>query len=342
MGCWLWLLGWVMACQSPTPRPAARQAQPEHTEAAVQATQTLPAATAPPARAPGPLRFPGEGKSHADLLGTLGQARILGLSSIGTTSLTFKAELDEGTAAALKLSAAPRPQGYQAELQAYRLAQLLGIDNIPPVALRRLPRAHIRQGLAAETRHPWTEVREQVEWNDAEQAPAALIHWVPDLQSIALEDGKTRRRWQAWLQQAEPFPAPHKVHARDFSTMLLFDYLIGNWDRFSGSNTQREGKSGRLVLRDHDVAFRAPLAPHLHQRVLEALLRTERFSRDLVFALLDLTESQVRRTLTKPEDAGAALNEAQLSELWERRATALSHIGALVDAFGVDAVLCFQ
>ncbi|MFW5920595.1 MAG: hypothetical protein ACOCUS_02055, partial [Polyangiales bacterium] len=69
----------------------------------------------------------------------------------------------------------------------------------------------------------------------------------------------------------------------------------------------------------------------------ERVLRVERFSRSFVAALLDLGEQRMRRALTgEPGLPGVAVEQAV-----ERRATLLSHVGALAEEHGEDAVLAF-
>jgi hypothetical protein len=159
------------------------------------------------------------------------------------------------------------------------------------------------------------------------------------LRSVGLEN---KAKWQSWLQDSE-IPKGKAALARDLSTMVVFDFLIGNWDRFSGGNLPTDSKKQRAFLRDNDRSFSTPLLERRYEKLLDGLTRTERFSKGTVRHLAALDEASIRAELAKDpsHEAEPLLNAAQIADLLDRRATILSYIAALIEERGEDDVLFF-
>jgi hypothetical protein len=123
--------------------------------------------------------------------------------------------------------------------------------------------------------------------------------------------------------------------------MLGLDYLVANWDRWSGGNAQGLPDGTRLFTRDHDMGFSTPLSPPLHQRVFGHLTRTEKFSRSMVERLLEMTEPMLRAELNRDPGArdGLTLSGPQIAGVMDRRRAVLSYVVALIDEHGEDRVL---
>lgn len=277
------------------------------------------------------------------ILYVLQTAPAMEFSAVGTTSLVLRTRLDAAIDGVFKPQTLTRGKGFAAELAAYRLARLLSFDNVPPSVLRRFHRDQLK-----------------AHWQGAEQLASlrglnslrvdrrgwvwgATIYWIPTMQSLPLEKNPWWAQWHGWLKQGGDIPDDQRSLAADLSTMIAWDYLIANWDRFSGGNTHWLASAGRLFFRDHDLAFNAPLPARLQDRLREHLQSVQRFSRAFVRQLQELQRPQLvdaLRCSDLPEQA-SLLSPQQLDELWDRRAALLSYIGALIDSFGVEKVLAF-
>jgi hypothetical protein len=148
-----------------------------------------------------------------------------------------------------------------------------------------------------------------------------------------------------WLAQDGDPPSRDKSKsvAQDVSSMLAFDYLIGNWDRMSGGNIQSDHDGKRVFVRDHNLAFYEPLPRPQHERVLGHLRKVERFSKSFVLALKALDKPALMRALTEPDDPPGfqALSQRQVTAVLDRRLALLSYIAAMLDRYGERAVLSF-
>jgi hypothetical protein len=80
-----------------------------------------------------------------------------------------------------------------------------------------------------------------------------------------------------------------------------------------------------------------------YDTLLAGLTRTERFSRDLVRRLASLDQESIQSELARDpsHDADPLLNDTQIADVLDRRATVLSYVAALIEERGEDDVLFF-
>jgi hypothetical protein len=257
--------------------------------------------------------------------------------SIGHTSYVLKLTLEGDVAAAYKpQSTLPLGESrYRGEIAAYRLAHALGLENVP----RALPRSFDAQTVedAFDTRAAAGDFRHKALIEPTGRVRGALIPWVEGYEPVPLEEASWRKRWQPWLTDAKSPPGPADAPlARAISTMLVFDYVTGNWDRWSGGNVARDG-AGTLLYVDNDGAFyEHPPAPTLAGQ-LAFIKRVVRFSRGLV-AALHLYDVERLKDVFGEEALGEPLLSEEVVKAVDARRTAVLRI---IDARG-EAALQFD
>ena len=277
--------------------------------------------------------------SETAICAALSSAQPGSFRPIGTSSVTLQVDLAGDIDAAFKPESRMHPRGWLSEVAAYRVARRLGMDDVPPAVLRAIDRGSLRRRLDPEAGVPFEDLEGDLTFT-RNAARGAFIYWVPGLQRSDLDTPEGIERWTAWLAQSGEVPGAQRALARDISNMVLFDYLIGNRDRWSGGNV-RPVEGGRLVIRDHNLAFPAQLGEGPHRRMLSFLQRAQRFSRTTVERLAALDEAALRE-LVSDEDPRTLLDDRQLAGVVRRRAAILSYVGALSEAFGEENVLAFE
>jgi hypothetical protein len=291
--------------------------------------------------------FPGGSLTHEALLGRLRGDAFTQVRPVGTTSVVLRVRSGEQTLGAFRPAANTHPRGHPHEIAAYRVAELLGLDNVPPTVSRTLTVDELRRALDPNFEDRWPGLRERILADGEGRVRGSLTYWIPEMRELGLDQPDALREWSAKLRhgsrmESSDYPI---TLLRDLSNCVLFDYLIGNTDRFSGANVQGLADRSRLFIRDHNLAFFSELTPTRRDRLSAALERSQRFSRRTVQQLTGLTRASLEAALARDplhSQASPLLVASQVDALLARRSTLLSYVGALIDEHGVDAVLVFE
>jgi hypothetical protein len=244
------------------------------------------------------------------------ESPAVAFASVGHSSVVLKTRLASGTRVALRPRTTSSPRGYLAELAAYRVAVALGIDHVPPVVFRRLSRRELAEKLEADDAER-ERILGAIAWERDGASPCAAVAWIDGLQDGDLERTAT---WMRWLDGRSSPPQDREALADDLARTIAFDYLIGNIDRFSGGNLKLDRAGMRLVTRDHNLAFIAPLPAHHRDALRERLDRTARIPTAFAGRLRSLSSSDWRALLgsTDGETDEPLLNARQLEEFLVR------------------------
>ncbi|MDH5674497.1 MAG: hypothetical protein OEZ06_20385 [Myxococcales bacterium] len=284
----------------------------------------------------------------------------------GGRSLGFKLELKDGTRGYFKPEQSFSGTNWYAELATMHLDRALGLHRVPPSVSRTLPWKRLSPLAAGDRR------RAEVAVGDDGKVRGVFTHWLAE----PLGRAKTPPGFENWLrvkpferweisplQRSASFGAAHRMRSErlergqsagrhynkvpeptdpalpaDLSDMLLLDYLTVNVDRWGGNNgnVRTYGRGGPLIFFDNAAGF-SP-GPAVRSMMERRLALCQRFRKSTVEALkaLDMQafEKRIRR-----DPNGPLLDQAMLEGLEVRRQRALSHVAALVEAHGAEAVL---
>lgn len=300
------------------------------------------------ATTPPPELLAGTFMLQEDILRGLERTRLRRVRPVGSTSTVFRSELDVGFRAAFKVATSQRPAAALNEVAAYRLARCLGLSNVPPALLRRVNKATLHHALEPGFAARWSELEPRMLADRAGFVEGALIFWIDELRELGLDSPLELTRMLESLQIDGELPPERAPLAQQVSTLLAFDWLIGNWDRWSGGNLRGDASGKVLYMRDNDAAFAARLNEPLQRRLLEPMQQTQRYSRAFVKALRGLTREGLQRELERDPEYAARLpthrpllDPQAVDRLFDRRDALLSHLAALIDEFGEERVLSF-
>jgi hypothetical protein len=157
----------------------------------------------------------------------------------------------------------------------------------------------------------------------------AVIPWIKGLEFLPLSASSA-------LLEKDP------ALAAQISTLIVFDVVTGNWDRWSGGNVGFERSANRVLFIDNDGAFFDPIPAGPGEANLALLRRTEHFSRSFVTRLHALTFAALASAIGE-EAPGVPLLSTHVLEAAEKRTkNAISIIDAKIAARGEAIVLSLE
>jgi hypothetical protein len=288
--------------------------------------------------------FAGLGPAIDSIQAALRTQTPLAAKPVGTSSVVFKMDLEGPIDAAFRPESRLNPRGHLSEIAAFRVGRGLGLTNVAPAVPRSLPWADLEKLVYAAKPEAWSLLQPDMIQRNG-QVFGVAIYWIPEMRELGLDTNEGIARFSRWLSQ-DGTPASReksKLLAAQISTMLSFDYVVANFDRFSGANAQGDASGEHLFLRDHNMAFFEPLRSTHHERILGRLKRAQRFSRSFVHALKELDAPRLSGALADPMDPPdfRVLSEGQIRGVLDRRTALLSYIAALIDTYGERNVLTF-
>lgn len=322
--------------QPPSPAPSQPPAPSTPRPALIPVSDDRPV-LAPPGSVPfNPYRAGrAEGRTYGtvpedDILAALRNAPLQGnFRNYGNTSVNIRVDFPGPIDGSYKPSEARHEEHWRAEIAAFRLNQLLGLERVPPAVFRSVAEEDLPTG-----------ERYGVTFTDG-VSRGAMIYWVPVLRPSGVGSPESLAYWSARLQARAPIAPEERSRAEEVSTLIVFDFLIANWDRWNGLNTLADGQN-RLVYRDNNGGFQVPLRPMRYQRVLGWLHQTQRFSRSVVDRARGLTLESLRDAMADDcDDRGVLLHDDQLQGVLDRRDTLVRYVDGLVARFGEDEVYAF-
>jgi hypothetical protein len=332
------------ASPSPSAERAARAPAEPQAHAARPPDSEVTAPAAQPAAAVAELRFAGQGLPHDLVIEHLSRAQPLSFAPVSASGTVLRVRLAAPFDAAFKPVTPALPLGPSAEVAAYRLARCLGMDNVPPAVSRAVPAADVAAALVPDAKQSWNDLRARLTVSSDGAISGAAIFWIPQLADVGVDRRDGLRRIGAFLRAGAELPEASRSLAASVSSMLAFDYLIGNFDRWSGGNVSGDANATLVYVRDHDLAFPSRMTEPLHRRLWEDLHHSERFSRRLYTAFKALTRERFERELARdPAGArGRLLGERQLQGVFDRREALISYVESLIALHGEAAVLTFD
>jgi hypothetical protein len=312
------------------------------------AGETAATETEPPADGARPA-WSGQflGRSDEELLAPLRDSPVTAVKlNRGGSSLSLRIDFESGGRAACKPNQIHMHSQPRREIAAYRVNRLLGLSSVPPAVGRRFQVADLGDRFRPDARRERGRfLTENIQERDGTSVLGQLTWWLPVLNKAAIDgfeidttDGVVT--WKRYLAAGGEVPAASQPMAAQISTLLLFDFIINNSDRWSGGNIKTSADPGVLVFLDNTLSFGGD--PNGHNRVRTYLYRSQKFSRRLVDRLRQLDDALLEEALTRDIDPFPLLLEKnELRALGKRRDFALRYIDDLIAQHGDQAVLAF-
>ena len=254
--------------------------------------------------------------------------------SIGNTSVVFKVELASGKKAAWKPASRRGPLRYKGEIAARRMGVALGLPNVPRVWFRAFEAKGLTGVMAAESAELFA--KEAIVTGGS--VKGALMPWIDGLEFLALERAPLSGQWKQWLRKGETIPDDRRELARQISTLVAFDFVTGNWDRWSGGNVGIDKATGTLLFIDNDGAFFEVAPLEGLQRNKKLLVGIDRFSRSFVTHMRDLDDAALTAAIGEETPGVPLLSTKALTAALSRRKQLLEIIDGKVSDAGDEAL----
>ena len=317
--------------------------------AATPTEVTLPRLVEPLATARLPIAAPVVatvfGAPDDDLLAPLGASPLARVKlNHGGTSLSLRLEFASGARAAFKPQQTHPQSDPKREIAAYRIDRLLGIGHVAPAKSIALSIDDLIAGVEPDGR-TYTQARLAEEAIARDGTLRGVVSWwIPEIVDLKFHGAKLDEpdgmaAWQALLQHGAKIPDADRGLLAQLSACVLFDVLIDNADRWSGSNTKGSPDGRTLYFMDNTLSFQPYTVGH--EANLSPLHRIEVFSRTLVGKLRELTYATLVATLSGSDPGGLAplLTPFEIRAILARRDNAVRYIDMLIEQFGADSIL---
>jgi hypothetical protein len=278
------------------------------------------------------------------LLAPLAATPVTGLKlNHGGTSLSLRLDFQSGARAAFKPQQTHPQSDPRREIAAYRIDRMLGIGHVPPAKSATFAIADLIAAAAP-------DARDYTEQRFAEEAIAhggkvsgEVSWWIPEIRDAMIgefrvDEPNGMAQWVPLLQAGTPVPDELASLVEQLSTVIVFDVLIDNADRWTGNNTKCSVDRRALYFMDNTLAFSNFTLGH--ESNLLPLHRISKFSKKLVKRLRTLTYTSVQKAIESPDDPlGPLLEPAEIRALLARRDHLMRYIDGLSTELGENVVL---
>jgi hypothetical protein len=254
----------------------------------------------------------------------------------GGSSISFRLDFADGSRAAFKPEQINPQTVPRKEIAAYRINRMLGLNAVPPATRRTLHRDELIGRLPPEAAFLATRINAETTFDEEGFTKGEVSYWIPVILDSHLDTLEMVLTWWRWMTIGEEIPADKVDTMAQLSTLLLFDLLTNNSDRFSGGNLMTSPDGKTLFYMDNTFGFQ--IEPEGHVRCRTYLMRCQKFSRKMVEQLRKMDLSSLRAAL-EPEPG--VLSEAELKSVMARRDVGLRYVDGLIAQFGADKVLIF-
>jgi hypothetical protein len=254
----------------------------------------------------------------------------------GGSSISFRIDFADGSRAAFKPEQINPQTVPRKEIAAYRLNRLLGVNAVPPATHRTLHRDELVGKLPPEAAFLASRIDAETIFDEEGFTRGEVSYWIPVILDSHLDTLENVLAWWRWMTVGEDIPGDKVNLMAQLSSLLIFDLLTNNSDRFSGGNLMTSPDGKTLYWMDNTFGFQ--IEPEGHVRCRTYLVRCQKFSRRFIEAVRKLDLPSLRRAL-EPEPG--VLSEAEMRSVIARRDVAIRYVDSLITQFGEDKVLVF-
>jgi hypothetical protein len=254
----------------------------------------------------------------------------------GGSSISFRLDFVDGSRAAFKPEQINPQTVPRKEVAAYRINRWLGFNAVPPATMRTFHHDELVGKLPPDALFLAKRIDAETTFDAEGFTRGEMSYWIPVIVDSHLDTLDNVLAWWRWMTVGEEIPPDKLELMEQLSSLLIFDMLTNNSDRFSGGNLMTSKDGHVLFWMDNTFGFQ--VEPEGHLRCRTYLFRCQKFSRKMVAALRNFDLASLKQALA-PEPA--LLSDAEMQSVIARKEVVLRYIDGLVGQFGADKVLVF-
>jgi hypothetical protein len=302
----------------------------------------LPVPPAPPP--PKPFTATVFGAPDDELLAPVAETPLAKVKlNHGGTSLSLRLEFASGARAAFKPQQTHPQSDPRREIAAYRLDRLLQIGHVPPAKSGGFKVADLVAAVEPSYRAYTAKRIEDEGIARKGMLYGELSWWIPEIKLVkigshGIDEPEGVLEWSGYLQAGAKRPAELDPMLAQIATVIVFDVVTDNADRWSGNNTQGSTDNRTLYFMDNTLAF--SIFSLGHATNLTKLYRIQVFPKQLIARLRAIKTADIVTALGGDDpNLGPLLTRAEIRAIMQRRDHLLEYVDRLIAQFGEDAVL---
>jgi hypothetical protein len=195
------------------------------------------------------------------LLAPIGAAPVIKIKpNRGGTSLSLRLDFANGARASFKPEQTWPQSDPRREVAAYRIDRLLGIGHVPPSKPIQFT---VEELINAAEPNLRTYVTRRL--TDEGIARDGVLHgmvswWIPEIRDakigkLRVDESESMTEWTGYLQIGVPIPPHYRSMVEQLVTCVIFDIIVDNADRWSGSNTKASPDQKTLYFMVNTLSF---------------------------------------------------------------------------------------
>jgi hypothetical protein len=260
----------------------------------------------------------------------------------GGSSLSLRLDFASGARAAFKPMQIHPQSDPRREIAAYRIDRLLGLGHVPPAKSATFAIDDVIAAADPANRSVTASRIEQEAIPRDGRLCGELSWWIPEIKRVRIggryvDEPDGEALWVEYLQAGAAIPAELRPMLGQLASVIVFDVVIDNSDRWSGNNTQGSPDDRILYFMDNTLAFSQYTIGHTAN--LARLYRIQVFPRGLIGRLRRLSAEAVAAALGHDDVLGPLLGEGEIRAVMSRRDHLVEYVDRLIADLGEDAVL---
>jgi hypothetical protein len=199
------------------------------------------------------------------------------------------------------------------EVAYYRLAKLLDVKYVPVSVMGKFKASRINSLLKKRALTLSEDFSQNITPDSNGLIDGAVIEWMDNIAPLKTD----KNTCVAVIKQALKNPA--EPLAKNAARMIVLDFLLGNWDRFSGGNLFKIKDTDELALIDQNGSF-SNLSKHQKEKITASLGWIKCIEPSFAKKIENLTEQAITSAVRLTDSDKTLLTGSQITRVLNRKA----------------------